>query len=228
LIDTELDNELISVVKSIMCWPTQKGSAVAIIGRPRAFDRDEALEAAMVVFWRKGFEATSMTDLCAAMGVRSPSLYAAFGSKEALYLEALQRYVEIVGPPVWGGLGEEKTARAGVENLLLAASKILPEAPASPAGCMAALGAVCDEWPAGIADAVKKIRLDMLEMLRSRLRSGVASGELESAADIEGLSRFYFGVYQGMCVQARDGAAAADLRGLAAAAMAAWPSGCGG
>ena len=70
----------------------------------------------MVLFWRKGFEATSMTDLCEAMGVRSPSLYAAFGSKEALYLEALGRYVEKIGPPIWGPLEEAETARAGVEN----------------------------------------------------------------------------------------------------------------
>jgi AcrR family transcriptional regulator len=197
---------------------------VAIIGRPRAFDRDEALEAAMVLFWRKGFEGTSMTDLCDAMSVRSPSLYAAFGSKEALYLEALQRYVETIGPPVWGGLGEGKTARAGVETLLLAASERLPKARGSPAGCMAALGAVCDEWPTGIAQAVRNIRIDMLGMLRSRLKAGVASGELASTTDIEALSRFYFGVYQGMSVQARDGARAAELRGLAAAAMVAWPS----
>jgi AcrR family transcriptional regulator len=224
VIDIEPHNQLILDVKGIMCCSLQKGSAVALIGRPRAFDRDEALEAAMVLFWRKGFEATSMTDLCGAMGVRSPSLYAAFGSKEALYLEALQRYVETVGPPVWGQLAEGTTARASVEKLLLAATEILPESPASPAGCMAALGAVCDEWPAGITDAVTKVRVEMLGMLRSRLKAGMASGELAPTTDIEALSRFYLGVYQGMSVQARDGAATVELKGLAAAAMAAWPS----
>ena len=197
---------------------------MAIIGRPREFDRGAALEAAMLAFWRKGFAATSMNDLCDAMGVRSPSLYAAFGSKEALYREALERYVETVGPPVWGKLAEGATARASVEKLLLAATESLPQSPASPAGCMATLGAVCDEWPAGIADAVRKIRLDMLGMLRSRLEAGAANGELPATTDIEGLSRFYLSVYQGMAVQARDGAGASELRGLVAAAMAAWPS----
>jgi AcrR family transcriptional regulator len=206
-----------------MCCSSQKGSPVAIIGRPRAFDRDEALEAAMVLFWRKGFEATSMTDLCGAMGVRSPSLYAAFGSKEALYLEAIQHYVEIFGPPVWDKLAEGATARAGVENLLLAATEILPES-VTPAGCMATLAAVSDEWPAGIAEVVRKIRVEMLSMLRSRLEAGVASGELPRTTDIAALSRFYLGIFQGMAVQARDGAAAAELRGLATAAMSAWPS----
>jgi AcrR family transcriptional regulator len=207
-----------------MCCSSQKGSTVAIIGRPRAFDRDEALEAAMVLFWRKGFEATSMTDLCGAMGVRSPSLYAAFGSKEALYLEAIQHYVEIFGPPVWDKLAEGATARAGVENLLLAATESLPESHVTPAGCMATLAAVSDEWPAGIAEVVRKIRVEMLGMLRSRLETGVASGELPTTTDIEALSRFYLSVYQGMAVQARDGAGAPELKGVVAAAMSAWPS----
>jgi len=178
----------------------------------------------MLAFWRKGFAATSMNDLCDAMDVRSPSLYAAFGSKEALYLEAIQHYVGIFGPPVWDGLAEGATARAGVENLLLAATEILPESHVKPAGCMATLAAVSDEWPAGIAEVVGKIRVEMLGMLRSRLETGVANGELPPTTDIEGLSRFYLSVYQGMAVQARDGAGAAELKGVVAAAMSAWPS----
>jgi AcrR family transcriptional regulator len=196
---------------------------MAIIGRPRRFDRDAALDAAMFVFWRKGFAAASMNDLCDAMGVRSPSLYAAFGSKEALYLEAVEHHVRTIAPPMWDWLAEGSTARASVENLLLAAAESLPQSSATPGGCMAALGAVCDEWPSGIIDAVKKIRLGMLGMLRSRLEAGVANGELAASTDIDSLSRFYLGVYQGMAVQARDGASAEDLRGLVAAAMAAWP-----
>ena len=199
-------------------------NVMATIGRPREFDRGAALDAAMVLFWRKGFAAASMNDLCDAMDVRSPSLYAAFGSKEALYLEAIQRYVEVFGPPVWDELAEGATARAGVENLLLAATESLPESHVTPGGCMAALAAVCDEWPAGIAQVVRKIRAEMLGMLRSRLEAGVANGELPTTTDIEGLSRFYFSVYQGMAVQARDGAGAPELKGVVAAAMSAWPS----
>jgi AcrR family transcriptional regulator len=196
---------------------------MAIIGRPREFDRGAALEAAMVLFWRKGFAATSMNDLCDAMDVRSPSLYAAFGSKEALYLEAIQHYVEVFGPPVWDKLAEGATARAGVQNLLLAATESLPASHVTPAGCMAALAAVCDEWPPGIAGVVRKIRVEMLGLLRSRLEAGIANGELPPTTDIEGLSRFYLSVYQGMAVQARDGAGAPELKGVVAAAMSAWP-----
>jgi AcrR family transcriptional regulator len=198
-------------------------NVMAIIGRPREFDRGAALETAMLAFWRKGFAATSMNDLCDAMRVRSPSLYAAFGSKEALYLEALEHYVATNGPPIWDRLAEGGTARASVEKLLLAATESLPKSCSVPGGCMATLGAVCDEWPAGIADAVRKIRLEMLGRLRSRLEAGVANGELPASTDIESLSRFYLSIYQGMAIQARDGASSKDLRGLVVAAMAAWP-----
>jgi AcrR family transcriptional regulator len=196
---------------------------MAIIGRPREFDRDAALEAAMVLFWRKGFAATSMNDLCDAMGIRSPSLYAAFGSKEALYLEVIERYGETQGPPIWGKLAEGRTARIGVENFLNAAAEILPKTRAAPAGCMAALAAVGDEWPASITRAVKKVRLEMLSTLRSRLVTAVAQDELPAATDIDGLSLFYLSVYQGMAIQARDGATEAELKSIATAAMAAWP-----
>jgi AcrR family transcriptional regulator len=196
---------------------------MAITGRPRGFDRDAALEAAMLLFWRKGFAAASMNDLCDAMGIRSPSLYAAFGGKEALYLEAIEHYVQTIGPPVWDNL-DGMTARASVENLLLAGTETLPESRAAPAGCMAMLSAVGDEWPATIVDVVRKVRLEVLGRLRSRLETAVAEGELPTSTDIDGLSRFYLSVFQGMAVQAQDGATAADLRGVAAAAMTAWPS----
>jgi AcrR family transcriptional regulator len=197
---------------------------MAVIGRPREFDRDAALEAAMLLFWRKGYAMTSMNDLCEAMDIRSPSLYAAFASKEGLYLEAFDHYVRTVGPPVWDRLAEGATARAGVESLLLAATESLPKSRTAPAGCMAALAAVGDEWPTAIANVVRKVRLEMLGNLRSRLAAAAAEGELPDSANIEHLSRFYLSVFEGMAIQARDGASRAELRGVAAAAMAAWPT----
>ena len=196
---------------------------MAVIGRPREFDRNAALEAAMLLFWRKGFAMTSMNDLCEAMGIRSPSLYAAFGSKEALYLEGLDHYVRTVGPPVWDRLAEGETVRASVENLLLAATESLPKSRATPAGCMAALAAVGDELPPAIANVAKKVRLKMLDNLRSRLAAAVAEGELPTSTNIDHLSRFYLGVFEGMAIQARDGASRAELRGVVTVAMAAWP-----
>ena len=107
---------------------------MAVTGRPREFDRDTALKAAMLVFWRKGFAATSMNDLCAAMQIRAPSLYAAFGSKEGLFLEAVEHYSKTLGPTIWGRLAEGPTARASVEKLLRAAVKGLPACGVMPAG----------------------------------------------------------------------------------------------
>lgn len=181
----------------------------------------------MLLFWRKGFAAASMNDLCDAMGVRSPSLYAAFESKEALYLAAIEHYVLTQGPPVWDRLAEGATARDGIENLLIGAAETLPKSRSAPAGCMAVLGAVGDEWPASIARVVRKVRLDMLGNFRARLEPAVATGELPAATDIEALSRFYLSVFQGMAIQAKDGATPTELRGAAEAAMAAWPGGGG-
>ena len=196
---------------------------MTVIGRPREFDRDVALQEAMLVFWRKGFLATSMNDLCDAMGIRSPSLYAAFGSKEALYIEAVEHYAKTIGVLVWGRLTDGPDARAGVENLLLAAVESMPECGAMPAGCMVTLAAVSEECPGEIPDIIKSVRLDCLEMLRARLNDALVTGELPSTTDVDRLSRFYLGVFQGIAIQARDGATSAELKGVAQTAMAAWP-----
>src|SRR5258708_37217740 len=134
---------------------------MAVVGRPRGFDRDTALEAAMFLFWRKGFATTSMNDLCDAMGVGSPSLYAAFGSKEALYLEAVEQYARTQGPPVWDKLAEGATARAGIENLLIAAAYSLPKSRATPGGCMAERAPAGDASPTALCCAGTKIRLQL-------------------------------------------------------------------
>jgi AcrR family transcriptional regulator len=200
---------------------------MTVIGRPREFDREGALREAMLVFWRKGFVATSMSDLCDAMGIRAPSLYAAFGSKEALYLEAVDRYAKTIGPSIWGQLIEGVTARAGIEGFLMAAAKSLPGTATKPAGCMAALAAVGEDCPGEIPGDMRKLRLECLDHLRSRLTGGVSAGDLPASTDIERLSRFYLGVYEGMAVQARDGASAEELKGVANLALAAWPGGPG-
>lgn len=196
---------------------------MTLLGRPREFDRDVALQEAMLLFWRKGYLAASLTDLCDAMGIRAPSLYAAFGSKEALYLEAVERYAKTVGPSIWGRLTDGANARAGVKNLLLAAAKRMPKCGATPAGCMVALAAVSEECPGDIPAVIKKIRLDCLEMLRARLNDALAVGELPSSKDVDRLSRFYLSVYEGIAIQARDGATSAELKGVVETAMVAWP-----
>jgi AcrR family transcriptional regulator len=194
------------------------------LGRPREFDRNAALDAAMRLFWRKGFASTSISDLCDAMGIGSPSLYAAFGCKETLYREAMARYLSTLGSPLWNKLTEGSTARAGMQSFLLAAAESFPGSKTHPAGCMATLGAVCDEWPAAIEEDVRNARLEGLCIFRSRLEIAVTKGELPASTDIDRLSRFFLGIFQGMAIQARDGATPAELRGVAEAAMTAWPT----
>jgi AcrR family transcriptional regulator len=194
-----------------------------VIGRPRQFNRDSALYEAMLVFWRQGFLATSIEDLCDAMEIRAPSLYAAFGSKEALYVEAVGLYVRTIGPPIWNQLTNSPDARTAVENLLLAAAKSMPACGLTPAGCMVTLAGISEECSGKVSDIVKTVRLNCLQMLRSRLSDALAAGQLPSTTDLDRLSRFYFGVYQGIANQAHDGATAAELKGIAETAMTAWP-----
>jgi AcrR family transcriptional regulator len=196
---------------------------MASLGRPRGFDREAALEAAMMLFWRKGFAGASMNDLCEAMGIRSPSLYAAFQSKEALYIEAVEEYVRIFAPRVWGRLAEAPTARAGFEDFLLAAAESMAKTSVKPGGCMATLTALGDECPVAVTSVVTGIRQQMLSMLQSRLESALAAGELAASTDLNSLGRFFLSTYQGMAVQARDGATRAQLKDIAKTAMMAWP-----
>ena len=133
--------------------PEERGPKAAprARGRPRAFDRDAALGQAVGLFWRKGFEATSMADLTSAMGIGAPSLYAAFGSKEALDAEALCHYQKKFGPLTWGAFEAASTARSAVEALLMNSAAALTGCePGAPKGCMVTLSSIdrdChDRW----------------------------------------------------------------------------------
>jgi AcrR family transcriptional regulator len=193
-------------------------------GRPRGFDRDAALDAATKLFWRKGYSATSIADLCAAMEIASPSLYAAFGSKEALYAEAIGHYVKNYDAPIWGRLDAEgQSVRTAIEEWLMASAAILP-ATDRPGGCMVTLSAVGDDRASELSDLLVQGRAESLRRIEARLDRAVAEGELSASLDLKGIARFYVGVHQGMSIQARDGAIRADLETMARSAMAAWDS----
>ncbi|WP_343698617.1 TetR/AcrR family transcriptional regulator [Caulobacter sp.] len=192
-------------------------------GRPRAFDREDALAKATHLFWRKGYEATSISDLTAAMGIGSPSLYAAFGSKEALYMEALGHYQARYEASVWGRFNTAPTARAAVEALLMDSAAALTGAlPGTPNGCMVTLSSVADH--AEIADLVRTARGVTLQRLETRLTRAVAAGEISASLDIRALARFVQTVQNGMSILARDGAPRAELEAVAQVTMAGWDS----
>lgn len=192
-------------------------------GRPRAFDRDAALESATRLFWIKGFGATSISDLTQAMGIGSPSLYAAFGSKEALYAEALRHYGEKNAHLIWTGFQSEETARGAVTSLLMDSAAALTGCIADlPRGCMVTLSAVGSEGNAELGELVRKARATTLERLEARLGRGVMEGEIAASADIHALARFVQTVQAGMSILARDGASRADLEDMVSVAMMGW------
>jgi AcrR family transcriptional regulator len=188
-------------------------------GRPRAFDREAALDAAMRLFWCKGYSATSISDLTQVMGIGSPSLYAAFGSKEVLYAQALDHYRKTFEASVWNRFLAAKTARDAVAAFLYDSAESLGEA---PNGCMVTLSAAGSEGHAGLGELVASARNVTLERLKSRIEAGVATGELAAKADVHGLARFVQTVQNGMSLLARDGATAGELTAVADTAMLGW------
>src|SRR5262245_43867420 len=160
-------------------------------GRPRAFDREQALENAMQVFWRQGYEATSLTDLTTAMGINPPSLYAAFGDKERLFLEAVDRYETCHRGSAADGraFGEEPTARAAIERVLRDAVNELAR-PGQPRGCMLMMAATnCSVE--SIRTALAERRAESKALIRKRIAKGVAAGELAAGTDANALAEFY-------------------------------------
>jgi TetR/AcrR family transcriptional regulator, copper-responsive repressor len=192
-------------------------------GRPRAFDREQALNTAMDLFWRHGFEGTSTAQLTAAIGIAPPSLYAAFGSKEALFRETLalygQRYGGFLSEPMSGTGG----ARAAIEQMLQAAARQFADAQ-HPLGCMVAAGELqASEAQGALVDEVAGRRHAAQLAIRARLDRARKDGELPADSDTAALAAYFAMVVQGLAVQARDGAKPALLKRLADLAMQAWP-----
>jgi AcrR family transcriptional regulator len=192
-------------------------------GRPRAFDRAAALGQATRLFWERGFEATSIADLTQAMGIGAPSLYAAFGSKEALYVEALGHYRDSNEHFVWAGFQSAATAREAVRSLLMDSAAALTGCVADmPRGCMVALSTVGSEGHAELGALVKAARAVTLHRLKARLHQAIADGEVPPATDIHALARFIQTLQNGMSILARDGADRAELEAVADLAMLGW------
>ena len=193
------------------------------MGRPRAFDMDQALDQALHVFWEKGYAGTSITELTEAMGINPPSLYAAFGNKEKLFKKALDRY-EDLRDQILEEAFAAPTAREAVTRLLEGTAERLSDK-CNPRGCLMVQGALSggEECEAVKRDlASRRARVEAL--IRKRLRRAKREGDLPSDADAAALARFVATVMHGMAVQAAGEVAPKELRAIVNTALRAWPA----
>jgi AcrR family transcriptional regulator len=191
------------------------------MGRPRAFDADAALDQAMEVFWRHGYEGATIAQLTEAMGINPPSLYAAFGSKEGLLKAALDRYSakrscwmeEILSAP---------TAREVAERMLMGTADTQTD-PANPPGCLLVQGGLaCGTGSENVPFELAARRAETENQLRDRFVRAKAEGDLKETADPAALARYLSAVNAGMGVMASSGADREALRQVAAVSVKAF------
>ncbi|PXA86895.1 TetR/AcrR family transcriptional regulator [Nostoc sp. 3335mG] len=192
-------------------------------GRPREFDRENALQSAMMVFWRKGYNATSIPDLCGAMGITPPSLYAAFGNKEALFKEAVRLFMTITETLLWKHLDEGSTARSALKAMLLATALEISDDSNHPTGCLISAAAIDEDMPIAVAEAIQTARRDWFAIIARHIERAAADGELPASIDVPSLSRMFFALMQGISVQVRDGVATEQLEAMIEMAFTVWP-----
>lgn len=191
--------------------------------RPRAFDTEAALDAAMRTFWRHGYEATTLDELTKEMGIARPSLYNAFGSKEDLFLAALRRYWQTFVSRAARAVEEAATAQAGVRALLAGAVEQLSD-DSFPPGCLrVGSTAVCHASEV-VAQVLQQQQQELEGAIERRVRRGQAEGEVHADAAPTALARFYASTVNGMAVRARLDRNRDALNQIAQMALSVWPS----
>ncbi|WP_319518615.1 TetR/AcrR family transcriptional regulator [uncultured Martelella sp.] len=184
-------------------------------GRPRNFDRDEALQRAMQVFWAHGYEGTSMTQLIEAMGIASPSIYAAFGSKEQLFREAVDLYVTSEAEPSWGALDRIGDVRQALRTMLFASIDLFVATDA-PRGCLVILGAThLGTSNMTVRTILRNQRGRFRDRLVKRLTRAIEDGDLSGDTDLTALADAILAFFSGLAIEAVDGATKAKLRAAA-------------
>lgn len=195
---------------------------VASRGRPREFDTELALGAALRVFWAKGYEGASLSDLTDEMGITRPSLYAAFGNKEALFRQALDLYerdkLTYIGDAI-----EAPTARAVAERLLMGSVDAATTGDCK--GCMGVIASVaCQSVEPSIRDDVNARAESSRRAIIARMQQAIDAGEFRVATEAEAITRYLLAIMQGISVQAQSGASREELLQVANSALLSWPS----
>jgi len=192
-------------------------------GRPRGFDRDQALEIALRLFWSRGFEATSISDLTEAMGITPPALYGAYGDKKSLFLEAVARYEQTAGCFAQKALAEEPTAQSAMQRLLHGAVESFTRH-GKPKGCLVVLGAInCTAESGEIYEALAERRQNAEKFVRARIAAGRMAGELANDADVDALAGMVTATLYGLAIKAKDGVPRAQLHKIVDQVMRTWP-----
>lgn len=188
-------------------------------GRPREFDRETALRVALEMFWKRGFEPTSVADLCTAMDIKPPSLYATFGNKAALFLEAVRHYEDVYWKDVSVRFQEERDIYKAVRDFFRDAARILLS-PDTPCGCMVVLAAVnIAEDEKDIIASIREMRLDTKRMFAERLRQAISDGQIPADTDVPSLAGALNALLEGLSLQARDNIFQSELMAMAAHAV---------
>ncbi|APO54064.1 TetR/AcrR family transcriptional regulator [Bradyrhizobium diazoefficiens] len=188
------------------------------MGRPREFDAETALDQAMEVFWRHGYEGATIAQLTEAMGINPPSLYACFGNKEGLLKAALDRYTKLRN--VWmDGVVSAPTAREVAERMLMGIADKQTD-PANPPGCLLVQGGIaCGSGSENVPFELAARRAQNEDQLRDRFVRAKAEGDLKPSSDPAALARYVSAVSVGMGVMASSGADREALRQVASVAV---------
>jgi len=192
-------------------------------GRPRCFCKDEALDKAMTVFWRQGYEGASLSDLTKAMGINPPSLYACFGSKEGLFKAVLERYDQRREIFMGQVLAAPTAAEVAEAYLMGVAAFVSDTGGRNPPGCLMVQGGLSGS-DKDIPEMLARHRAEKEAMLRSRFEQARKSGDLPKPSDPAALARYLMVMANGLCVQASAGASAKELKEVAAIALTNWPA----
>jgi AcrR family transcriptional regulator len=193
-------------------------------GRPRNFDRSAALQQAMKLFWERGYEGATFDDLTAAMGISASSFYNAFGSKEHLFQEATEAYMEAAGQWFAGELNADTDTKTAFHRLLSAAAREFTRIDL-PTGCMISLA--CTQVPPALAclrDTMAGHREAAQSAMAARIQRGIDEGDVPKDTDVEALAAFYSTLSRGLALQARDGASRERLQAIVEIGMRAWPA----
>ena len=199
-------------------------STIRIKGRPRGFDRAEALVRALDVFWRRGYEPASLAELCSTMGINPPSLYAAFGNKAKLFLEAVDFYERTYWDAPWARMADEPDVHRAIDRFFKESGEILLS-PQVPCGCLVVLAAInVSAESVEVFNAVKALRQEGIAHFSKRLKKGIRDGQLPARTDVKSLAAVLNTLLEGMSIHVRDGVTLSEMTKLAAYAVRLLPT----